>query len=169
MANKNKHKQFATKQNNFATVRYYVLQQLYFAEWERLWFMEVGFWQILFSVIFFAIMILWRPSEHFKRYGESLQLGGEDDEDVFNMPKPDTMDDNEQYSDEANTNSDDDDDNNAPQAKFIIGDEDDDSADGQRAQTTNNKNSTSKKIQKVAEQFLGDDDEERQLAAAKMQ
>lgn len=47
---------------------YYVLKELYFAQWQMLWFMEVGFWQILFTAIFGTIMVLWRPSPHFKKY-----------------------------------------------------------------------------------------------------
>ena len=140
------------------------MQQLYFAEWERLWFMEVGFWQILFSIIFFAIMILWRPSEHFKRYGESLQLGNEDNEDMFDsMPKPDTMADDDMSDGESDDDSNDDSRDAGLQAKFTIDDEDDE------YDNNNNNNTKTKKFQKVAEQFLGDNDEENQLAAQKMQ
>ena len=74
---------------------YYVLKQLYFAKWERLWLMEVGFWQILFSSIFVAIMILWRPSEHFKRYAESTQLTNMDDNDEDNLDDDDYDDDDD--------------------------------------------------------------------------
>merc|ERR1740123_2341049 len=74
---------------------YYVLKELYFAQWQKLWFMEVGFWQILFSAIFLTICVLWRPSEHFKRYAyynqgaASDDLEDDDDEDEarqFNAP-----------------------------------------------------------------------------------
>ena len=131
--------------------------------------MEVGFWQILFSVIFFAIMILWRPSEHFKRYGESLQLGNEDNEDMFDsMPKPDTMGDDDDISDgETGDDSNDDSRDNGMQAKFTIDDGEDDEYDNNN--NNNNTNTKTKKFQKVAEQFLGDNDEENQLAAQKMQ
>merc|ERR1740123_1800950 len=60
---------------------YYVLKELYFAQWQQLWFMEVGFWQILFTAIFLTICVLWRPSEHFKRYAYYNQGAASDDLD----------------------------------------------------------------------------------------
>jgi len=97
---------------------YYVLKQLYFAQWERLWFMETGFWQILFSVIFFAIMLLWRPSEHFKTYSISQQIAqDEDDIPLDDLPQPDNMDDEDDNDSDIGI------DNNTS-ARFTIDDED---------------------------------------------
>jgi len=109
---------------------YYVLEELYFAEWDRLWFMEVGFWQILFSVIFIAIMILWRPSEHSKTYVYVSQLGqdedaeDDDDDEDIQFGKPDTLNDyeNDQTEEVELTEA-------APPAKFTIDDDDDENAD----------------------------------------
>jgi len=76
---------------------YYVLKELYFAEWDRLWFMEVGFWQILFTIIFITIMILWLPSEHNKSIVGSLQLtSNEDDDDEDEEDENDDEDDDEE-------------------------------------------------------------------------
>lgn len=56
--------------------------------------MEVGFWQMLFTVIFFCIMILWRPSRHASKYAYSQQIATEDvdDAEMFEdtLGKPDT-------------------------------------------------------------------------------
>merc|ERR1719249_658064 len=82
---------------------YYVLKELYFAQWQQLWFMEVGFWQILFTAIFITIMVLWRPSPHFKKYayynqgpsGEHAdEYGDADDEEAADINAPETFADN---------------------------------------------------------------------------
>jgi len=119
---------------------YYVLKELYFAQWQKLWFMEVGFWQILFSSIFITIMILWRPSEHFKRYafynqGTTLE-DNYDDEEAQEFNAPDTFADNitrrnttNDHDDETPDDDDDDDNNtagNKQQPTFAIGDDGDD-------------------------------------------
>ena len=118
---------------------YYVLKELYFAQWQKLWFMEVGFWQILFSSIFITIMILWRPSEHFKRYafynqGTTLE-DNYDDEEAQEFNAPDTFADNVTRrnttkggdSDDDETPDDDDDTaGNKQQPTFAIGDDGDD-------------------------------------------
>ncbi|ETO10142.1 hypothetical protein RFI_27235, partial [Reticulomyxa filosa] len=95
---------------------YYVLKELYFAEWDRLWFMEVGFWQILFTVIFISIMILWTPSQHSKTYAYASQIGQEEhddednedgvdeDEDDIQFGKPDTLNDDDEDEDEEEQN-----------------------------------------------------------------
>ena len=134
---------------------YYVLKELYFAQWQKLWFMEVGFWQILFSSIFITIMILWRPSEHFKRYAYYTQGTGQDvdneygdyDKDIdeaqqFNAP--DTFADNVtrrnntttqgggggvETPNDNNDDDDDDDDNDGNTAKFAIDDGDEEDVD----------------------------------------
>lgn len=135
---------------------YYVLKELYFAEWERLWFMEVGFWQILFSIIFFTIMILWRPTEHLWKYVSSKQIGTEEDDGIFEQP--DTM------ANDYDSEEDEDDEEDGPAARFTIDDEDD--GDIQQGSTTaGNPTDT---VKKMAEQLMGDNDEHTQLAAQKM-
>merc|ERR1712176_647567 len=111
---------------------YYVLKELYFAQWQKLWFMEVGFWQILFSSIFITIMILWRPSEHFKRYAyynqgttndmaDDAEYGDGDYDEAQQFNAPDTFADN--ITKRRNVNDDDDGgDNGAVTAKFAIDD-----------------------------------------------
>merc|ERR1712176_239870 len=121
---------------------YYVLKELYFAQWQKLWFMEVGFWQILFSSIFITIMILWRPSEHFKRYAyynqgttndmaDDAEYGDGDYDEAQQFNAPDTFADNitkrrnvNDDEDEEETPDEDDDggDNGAVTAKFAIDD-----------------------------------------------
>ncbi|ETO34180.1 hypothetical protein RFI_02915 [Reticulomyxa filosa] len=61
---------------------YYAVEELYLTEWDHLWFIEVGFWQILFGIIFVVIMILWRPSSHTKTYAFVSQVGQDDTEDA---------------------------------------------------------------------------------------
>jgi len=82
---------------------YYVLKELYFAQWQQLWFMEVGFWQILFTAIFITIMVLWRPSPHFKKYAyynqgpsgdHADEYGDADDEEAADINAPETFADN---------------------------------------------------------------------------
>merc|ERR1712244_4636 len=114
---------------------YYVLKELYFAQWQKLWFMEVGFWQIFFSSIFITIMILWRPSEHFKRYayynqGTTQDVDNEygdydkeyDEAQQFNAPDSfaDNITKRKRESDEEETPDEDDDGGNAVTARFTI-------------------------------------------------
>jgi len=82
---------------------YYVLKELYFAQWQLLWFMEVGFWQCLFTAIFVTIMVLWRPSTHFKKYAHYNQgpsgdhadeYGDADDDEAADRNAPETFADN---------------------------------------------------------------------------
>merc|ERR1719447_721715 len=54
---------------------YYVWQRLYLEQWEFMWVLEVGFWQILYTFVFFVIMYLWKPSSHSKRYAFMQQIG----------------------------------------------------------------------------------------------
>nr|XP_002130124.1 transmembrane protein 87A [Ciona intestinalis] len=50
-------------------------------DWPQLW-METAFWHLLFSVILFVIMILWRPTANNQRYAYSPMVDGNDsDED----------------------------------------------------------------------------------------
>jgi len=73
---------------------YYVWMKLYLENWRVMWILEVGFWQMLFTVIFLCIMILWRPSRHASKYAYSQQIATEDvdDAEMFedNLGKPDT-------------------------------------------------------------------------------
>jgi len=73
---------------------YYVWMKLYLQNWQVMWVLEVGFWQVLFTVVFFSIMTLWRPSRHASKYAYSQQIATEeiDDADMFEdtMGKPDT-------------------------------------------------------------------------------
>lgn len=64
---------------------YYVYRVLYMTNWSEMWFMDIGFWQMLYTGVFFAIMILWRPSQAAKRYAYSQQLSTVDniDEEAF--------------------------------------------------------------------------------------
>jgi len=127
---------------------YYVLKELYFAQWEKLWFMEVGFWQILFSSIFIAIMILWRPSEHFKRYayynqGTTQDVDNEygdydkDYDEAAQFNAPDTFADNITKRNRGDTDDDtpDEDDGTGGQkavtARFTIDGDEDDAIDDQ--------------------------------------
>merc|ERR1711977_447391 len=89
--------------------------------------MEVGFWQILFSVIFLAIMILWRPSEHSKTYAYAIEIGQEDNDDI--LGKPDTFGDSDTESDDNNK-----------QANFTIGDDHDSTDSDQNQNQHNNQN-----------------------------
>eukprot|EP00484_Ammonia_sp_Unknown_P025635 CAMPEP_0197031360 /NCGR_PEP_ID=MMETSP1384-20130603/10389_1 /TAXON_ID=29189 /ORGANISM="Ammonia sp." /LENGTH=556 /DNA_ID=CAMNT_0042460877 /DNA_START=34 /DNA_END=1704 /DNA_ORIENTATION=- len=131
---------------------YYVLKELYFAQWQKLWFMEVGFWQILFSSIFITIMILWRPSEHFKRYayynqGTTLDVdneygGREDDEldEAAQFNAPDTFADHITKRRPDTAGHDEEDGGNGPTAKFAIDDgndeEEEDAVDDNKPKTT---------------------------------
>jgi len=80
---------------------YYVWMKQYLENWRIMWIMEVGFWQILFTIVFFSIMVLWRPSKHSSEYAYSQQIATEDmdDAEMFEdtLGKPDTAeaDDNE--------------------------------------------------------------------------
>jgi len=118
---------------------YYVLKELYFAQWQQLWFMEVGFWQILFTAIFITIMVLWRPSPHFKKYayynqgpsGEHAdEYGDADDEEAADINAPETFADNikrrkrDETEDTGRDGAGDDD--STP--RFAIDDEDEDEA-----------------------------------------
>lgn len=73
---------------------YYVSMKLYLEKWKIMWIMEVGFWQILFTAVFFSIMALWRPSKHSSEYAYAQQIATEelDDADLFedDLVKPDT-------------------------------------------------------------------------------
>jgi len=64
---------------------YYVWMKLYLVNWQIMWVLEVGFWQALFTAVFFAIMFLWRPSKHASRYAYAQELATDDvdDADVF--------------------------------------------------------------------------------------
>merc|ERR1711997_795193 len=64
---------------------------------------EVGFWQILFTAIFITIMVLWRPSPHFKKYAyynqgpsgdHADEYGDADDEEAADFNAPETFADN---------------------------------------------------------------------------
>jgi len=81
---------------------YYVWMKLYLENWRVMWILEVGFWQVLFTVIFLSIMVLWRPSRHASHYAYSQQIATEDMDDVEmfedTLGKPDTaeaVDDNQ--------------------------------------------------------------------------
>lgn len=81
---------------------YYVWMKLYLANWQIMWVLEVGFWQVLFTIVFLSIMVLWRPSKHASRYAYAQELATEetDDAEVFenNLMKPDIAEDAEDYS-----------------------------------------------------------------------
>jgi len=53
---------------------YYIWGALYLEQWQYMWVMEVGFWQILYTVVFFIIMFLWRPNQHSKDYAFMQQI-----------------------------------------------------------------------------------------------
>jgi len=63
---------------------YYVYNKQYLLHWEMMWVLEVGFWQVLYSIVFFAIMFLWRPVKNFKDYAfmQELETKDEIDEEV---------------------------------------------------------------------------------------
>lgn len=73
---------------------YYVWMKLYLENWKVMWILEVGFWQVLFTLVFFSIMTLWRPSRHASKYAYAQQIATEemDDADMFEdtLGKPDT-------------------------------------------------------------------------------
>ncbi|CAG5132052.1 unnamed protein product, partial [Candidula unifasciata] len=50
-------------------------------DWRELW-IDDAFWHLLFSVILFVIMILWRPSANNQRYAFSPLLDAADDDDL---------------------------------------------------------------------------------------
>lgn len=72
---------------------YYVWQKLYLEQWEMMWVLEVGFWQILYTLVFFVIMFLWRPLKNFKDYAYMQQIETKDEiaEDFEEEFGPDTM------------------------------------------------------------------------------
>jgi len=74
---------------------YYVWQRLYLEQWQMIWFLEVGFWQILYTLVFFVIMFLWRPLKNFKDYAYMQELETQDqiDEEFEEEFGPDTVDD----------------------------------------------------------------------------
>jgi len=88
---------------------YYVWMKLYLVNWQIMWVLEVGFWQALFTAVFFAIMVLWRPSNHASRYAYAQELATEDvdDADVFEDDFGVAEDDN-QFEIGASDNDDDD-------------------------------------------------------------
>lgn len=57
---------------------YYVYMLLYTTNWDQMWFMDIGFWQMLYTAVFIAVMVLWRPSQAAKRYAYAQQLSTED-------------------------------------------------------------------------------------------
>merc|ERR1712113_1229386 len=114
---------------------YYVLKELYFAQWK-----------ILFSSIFITIMILWRPSKHFKRYayynqGTTQDVDNEygdydkDYDEAAQFNAPDTFADNITKRNRGDTDEEtpdeDDDGGNAVTARFAIDGDDDDEVDDQ--------------------------------------
>jgi hypothetical protein len=46
--------------------------------WDRWWFVDVGFWQVLYLCVIAAVAVLWRPSETSKSYAYE-ELKGQDD------------------------------------------------------------------------------------------
>jgi len=74
---------------------YYIWGALYLDQWQYMWIMEVGFWQILYTAVFFIIMSLWRPNSHSKEYAymQQLQTNEDESDDVEAFDGPDTMDD----------------------------------------------------------------------------
>jgi len=74
---------------------YYIWGALYLEQWQYMWVMEVGFWQILYTGVFFIIMFLWRPNAHSKQYAYMQQIQTNEDavDDVEAFDGPDTMDD----------------------------------------------------------------------------
>jgi len=60
-----------------------------------IWVLEVGFWQILYTLVFFVIMFLWRPLKNFKDYAYMQELETQDqiDEEFEEEFGPDTVDD----------------------------------------------------------------------------
>jgi len=73
---------------------YYVWMKMYLERWDLMWLLEVGFWQALFTVVLFCIMMLWKPSRHASKYAYSQQIATEemDDPELFEetLGKPDT-------------------------------------------------------------------------------
>jgi len=73
---------------------YYIGMKLYLRWWKFMWILEVGFWQVLYTVVLFCIMTWWRPSRHAAQYAYSQQIATEelDDADMFEdtLGKPDT-------------------------------------------------------------------------------
>jgi len=83
---------------------YWVWMKLYLLNWKVMWILEVGFWQVLFTVTFFAVMTLLRPSRYISKYAYVQQIATEDmdDAEMFKDPlgKPDTaeaVDDDQLY------------------------------------------------------------------------
>jgi len=60
---------------------YYVYNKQYLVHWEMMWVLEVGFWQVLYSIVFFSIMFLWRPVKNFKDYAFMQELETKDEID----------------------------------------------------------------------------------------
>jgi len=73
---------------------YYVWMKLYIEHWKIMWIQEIGFWQVLFTFLFFSIMTLWRPSRHASKYAYAQQIATEENEDADmfedTLGKPDT-------------------------------------------------------------------------------
>jgi len=72
---------------------YYIWGALYLEQWQYMWVMEVGFWQILYTAVFFIIMFLWRPNKHSKDYAFMQQIPKDldDDEEFDTGLGPDTF------------------------------------------------------------------------------
>ncbi|KAI1295467.1 Transmembrane protein 87A [Halotydeus destructor] len=51
------------------------------SDWKELW-MDEAYWHVLFSIILFVIMILWRPTNNNQRYAFTPLLDASDDEDT---------------------------------------------------------------------------------------
>jgi len=72
---------------------FYVWQKLYLDQWQLMWVLEVGFWQILYTLVFFVIMFLWRPLKNFKDYAYMQEIETKDqiDEEFEEEFGPDTV------------------------------------------------------------------------------
>lgn len=53
----------------------YVIKLLWLTEWEQMWFIETGYWDISYLVTLAAVCCLWRPNSQSMRYMFYEQFG----------------------------------------------------------------------------------------------
>lgn len=59
---------------------YFMMSQQMTENWDMLWLLDGGFWEILYACMLLAIAVLWKPSRDSKRYAY-MQVVPDDDED----------------------------------------------------------------------------------------
>ncbi len=47
-------------------------------QWQVVWLIDGGFWNLQYTLLLFAILVLWRPSENARRYAYAQQISGDD-------------------------------------------------------------------------------------------